>query len=70
MSMNNIISFVLALNGVSPSKLKFSWLGDQDTFDVCWESHIGATEFNVGFNIDESEIKLFTEDEIRAVYKK
>lgn len=68
MSIHNVVSCLLILNGQEPSKLQFFSPEDLADFDRAWESNCGTNACSIGSCITEENICLTTADEVEKSY--
>ena len=71
MSITNIVSAIKAINGISATKVKFTYPSDIDTFSKPWirTSSSGMNSFSFKLNIPDEEISKFNSDELKELYK-
>ena len=71
MSMTNIISFLKEGldDKIDPKTLKFAWPAETDGFDKPWAGNIGVTDCSFDSPVESGDIKIFTDEEIRADYQ-
>lgn len=68
MSIHNIISCLLILNGEEPRNFQFFWPEDIADFDRVWESNCGINACSIGSCISEENICPTTADEVEKSY--
>jgi len=71
MSITNVVSAIKAVNGISATKVKFTYPSDIDTFSKPWikKSSFGVNSFSFKSVIPIEAITQFTSDELRNLYK-
>lgn len=57
------------VNGVDPTTVKFIWPPNEADFQKPWVPAVGVTSTSLDTHIGIEHIKLFTKDEILAVYE-
>jgi hypothetical protein len=67
-SMKNILSFLKAINGVDPKTLEFRWPEDPNALRSPWQAAVGVNDFNMDFLIKPTDVQIFSDDQIRAIY--
>ncbi len=71
-SISNIVSFLKVVNEVDPTKVKFNWPRETETFREPWKrtTSLGVTSLT-GFSvlIPAQIIKNYSKDDLKALYK-
>ena len=68
MSIHNVVSCVLILNGEEPKDFQFFWPEDIADFDRAWESNCGINACSIGFCLNEENICPTSADEVEKSY--
>lgn len=68
MSLNNLVSFLLILNGQEPDKVRFFWPEDLGDFDTVQLLRLGVYACSIGFRVNEANISPTTVEQIKESY--
>jgi hypothetical protein len=69
-SIQNILAFLKAENGIESKDLKYTFATDEEFYKKPWQDLPGIISFNIGPKIAPDSIKPVSKDEILAIYKK
>jgi hypothetical protein len=64
MSINNIVNFLLIVNGVHHTECKFYIPNSTDDYEKPWEQHVAIPYFETNTVIDAKEVILFSKNDI------
>src|SRR4030042_2158706 len=65
MSLNNLVSSLLILNGQEPARLRFFWPEDLGDFDTVQVSGQGVFACSIGFHVNGDDIFPTTVEEVK-----
>lgn len=69
-SMQNVISFLKTINGISPQEVRFSRPEDSDYFDQPWKRSVGVTSMSVDFYpVQEQHITRYDTQQLKEPFK-
>lgn len=68
MSVNNVVSFLLILNGQDSTQVRFFWPENLADFDTVWEFDCGLLASSMGVNINENSICPTKAEEVEKSY--
>lgn len=69
LSLQNVLSFLKIVNGVSPENVIFSWPSDLKEFIEPWTKTSGTISINMDTSITKNDIEFFDKNEILKVYE-
>lgn len=69
MSINNVISWLRAINGVPLENCEFVNPSTKEAFDAPWEENVGVTHTTFDEIVSEHDIELFPKDKIINSYE-
>ena len=69
MSINNVICWLRAVNGVQLNKCRFENPTTKEIFDEPWKEHVGINHINMDMIIEKEHITPFSRDDILRTYK-
>jgi|CXWL01.1.fsa_nt_gi hypothetical protein len=70
LSIQNVISFLKIINGVSPQEVRFSRPEDSDYFEQPWKRSVGVTSMSMDFYpVQEQHITRYGARQLREQYK-
>lgn len=64
-SINNVVSALRCLNGVSPAALRFYRPEDPAAFETAWHWHVGVHSSNFDLTVDPVDVKPVPREELR-----
>lgn len=70
MSINNVVSYLKIVNGISPSSVRFIRPEDSDYFEKPWDICTGVISCNMDFIITVKDIRCFSKNEIGKILDK
>jgi len=68
MSVNNVVSFLLILNGQDSAQVRFFWPENLADFDTVWEFECGLLASSMGVNINVNSICPTKAEEVEKSY--
>jgi hypothetical protein len=68
MSIQNTLSFIRILNGISPWKCKFSNPVTEDQFELPWQKSSGVNHLSFDLDMEKSLITPVSKQDIMASY--
>lgn len=70
LSIQNVISFLKIINGVSPQEVRFSRPEDSDFFEQPWKRSVGVTSMSMDFYpVQEQHITRYDSSQLREPFK-
>lgn len=70
MSINNVVSWLRAINGVQLEKCKFVSPSSKEDFEAPWAEPVDITHSSLDSSIKEKDIDLFSKEKIIKSYKR